>query len=281
MTLPDDSDVSDRKHLMGDILPYTCIVEDCSQSDIFYMTKEAWLNHIDKEYGGTEQWVCHACSQKNIHATFHKSNHFTAHLQHQHSNGITPQHIPMLCSAWRRKVPIEISACPLCSFEDDDRDVLLDHTAEHIHSFSLRSLPWAPKDGCGEDDDGEEYGVYFKQHPYFDVDSCQSKYSSGSFELSSPDTGSESIASSDHSNSANLMHEQKRQQQQQQLTDDNLDQVPHDISGQAGTSEWLEMLDNYAENPNVSPVTYQSEEQPDFYSLLRSYRYEREPWSHC
>lgn len=32
---------------MADILPYTCIIEDCLQMDKFYMTKETWLSHMD------------------------------------------------------------------------------------------------------------------------------------------------------------------------------------------------------------------------------------------
>jgi hypothetical protein len=85
---------------MRDILPYMCIVEDCPQTDTFYMSKEAWLNHMNEEHGGATQWVCHACSQKNIYATFSKSADFTAHLQQQHSNGIRPERFPMLLSAW-------------------------------------------------------------------------------------------------------------------------------------------------------------------------------------
>jgi len=43
----------------------------------------------------------------------------------------------------------EISSCPLCSWTEDadgfvTNDLLLEHVAEHIHSFALRSLPWAP-----------------------------------------------------------------------------------------------------------------------------------------
>ncbi|OOQ87104.1 hypothetical protein PEBR_18808 [Penicillium brasilianum] len=243
-----------KKHLMGDILPYTCIFEDCLQADTFYMTKETWLSHMGEEHGDTVQWVCHSCSQKNLYATFRDPADFTAHIQQQHSKGIRPNQIPMLLSSWRRKVPFEISACPLCNFQSDDQTALLDHTAEHIHSFSLRSLPWAPREGLEiEDDDqekedGEGYGTFFEQNPYFDVDSCWSEPSGSPPRESHIATDLDSIVDSDSGESDHSVLEQQ-QHQQQQLTEDQLNQIPHDPSGQTGTSDWLNSLTFFSSSP--------------------------------
>lgn len=247
---------------MGDILPYTCIVDECSRFDTFHMNKETWLIHMNEEHGGTVQWVCHPCSQKNIYATFGKSDDFTAHLEQQHGKGIKPGQIPMLLSSWRRKVPFKISACPLCSFQSDDQAALLDHTAEHIHSFSLRSLPWAPRERLQEedddehnddDDDEEEDGTFFKDHAYFDVNSCWSEPSAssprgpqlvtdsesiaGSYSESIAGSYLETIAGSGSTASFHSVHEQ-----QQQLTEGLLNQMPQELLGQAGTSDWLDAL---------------------------------------
>ncbi|KAJ5381562.1 uncharacterized protein N7496_003990 [Penicillium cataractarum] len=236
-----------RKHLMGDVLPYTCIVEDCPQADMFYTTKETWLSHMGEEHGDTVQWVCHACSQKNIYATFRDPADFTAHLEQQHSKGIKPSQIPMLLSSWRRKVPFEISVCPLCGFQSDDQTAVLDHTAEHVHSFSLRSLPWAPREGLeiDDDDEEEEYGEFFDEHPYFDVNSCWSEPSATSSGESHLATDPESIADSESGEPAHPMHEQE-QQQQQLLTEDLISQMPHDSLGQIGTSDWLNSLTSFS-----------------------------------
>jgi hypothetical protein len=231
---------------MGDILPYTCIVEECSRTDTFHMNKEAWLIHMNEEHGGTMQWVCHACSQKNIYATFGKSDDFTAHLEQQHGKGIKPGQIPMLLSSWRRKVPFKISACPLCSLQSDDQTALLDHTAEHIHSFSLRSLPWAPRERLEEDNDDqhnddddkeEKDGKYFKDHAYFDINSCWSEPSASSPRGSQLATDLESIAGSDSTASFHSVHEQR-----QQLTEGLLNQMPQELLGQVGTTDWLDSL---------------------------------------
>ncbi|KAI7978202.1 hypothetical protein EIK77_009742 [Talaromyces pinophilus] len=212
------------------------------------MTKEAWLSHMDDEHEGREQWICHVCSQKNIYATFRESSEFTAHVEQDHSKGIKPQQIPMLLSAWRCKIPLEISTCPLCRFESDDQNAVLDHIAEHIHSFSLRSLPWAPREGLEEENDEEEYGTYFKQHPYFDIHSSRSELSSNSPGMSSVITDTGSFAGDDFENPA-----ESPRQQQAELTEDLLNQVPYGVSGQVNTSDWLAMLSNDPENPNPSP----------------------------
>lgn len=203
---------------------------------------------MDDEHEGREQWVCHVCSQKNIYTTFRESSDFSAHVKQDHSKGIKPQQIPMLLSAWRCKIALEISTCPLCRFEGDNQNAVLDHIAEHVHSFSLRSLPWAPREGSEEENDEEEYGTYFKHHPYFDIHSSRSELSSNSPGMSSVITDTGSFAVDDFENPA-----ESPDQQQVELTEGLLDQVPYGVSGQVNTSDWLAMLSNDPENPNLSP----------------------------
>jgi hypothetical protein len=67
----------------------------------------------------------------------------------------------MLKSVCKRSVPAKISSCPLCAWpatEDGevDRTALIDHIAEDVHVFSLRSLPW-PQDGESESEERIEY----------------------------------------------------------------------------------------------------------------------------
>ncbi|KAL2858223.1 hypothetical protein BJX68DRAFT_163001 [Aspergillus pseudodeflectus] len=47
-----------KKHLTRDISPYTCILEECPEPELLYVTKESWSSHMDKAHGSTEQWVC-------------------------------------------------------------------------------------------------------------------------------------------------------------------------------------------------------------------------------
>ncbi|KAL2813560.1 hypothetical protein BJX63DRAFT_421200 [Aspergillus granulosus] len=156
-----------KKHLSGDILPYTCILEDCPHPEKLYHTKDLWLSHMFRDHGGTFTWACLACNDSSARQVFTEKSAFIEHLEGRHSRGIKPQQIPMLVSAWKRKTSVSIHSCPLCGFEDQDSDAVLNHTAEHLHSFSLRSLPWAP----GEDEsDDDLYDDYYEEHPYFNTD---------------------------------------------------------------------------------------------------------------
>ncbi|GLA14302.1 hypothetical protein AnigIFM62618_000678 [Aspergillus niger] len=172
-----------KKHLSRDILPYTCILEDCPRPERLYHTKDLWMSHMLTDHGGTSHWVCLACNGSSERRVFFEDSALTEHLEQKHSRGIKPQQIPMLASAWRRKQPPSIESCPLCGLTDPDFNVILNHVAEHLHAFSLRALPWAQGDfECK----GNSYGDYYEDHPYFDTGRSDDtgRVGSGSTELS-------------------------------------------------------------------------------------------------
>lgn len=72
-----------------------------------------------------------------------------------HSEVVSMQSRTTFVAACKRSASARISACPLCQgasgyTNEEERDVLIDHIAQHVHSFSLRSLPW-PSDKLFED----------------------------------------------------------------------------------------------------------------------------------
>lgn len=100
------------------------------------------MNHIDKEHPSPSYWECFACDTAE---RFHTAKTFTAHLKEHQS--ISESHLPTLIDVCLRKTP-HITSCPLCSWAENqvgnvDPKALFDHVAEHVHSFSLLSLPWA------------------------------------------------------------------------------------------------------------------------------------------
>ncbi|OJZ81317.1 hypothetical protein ASPFODRAFT_222994 [Aspergillus luchuensis CBS 106.47] len=155
-----------KKHLSRDILPYTCILEDCPLPERNYHTKDLWLSHMSTDHGSFPHWVCLACNESSERPTFYEESAFTKHLDETHSTGIKPHQIQMLVSAWRRKTPVTVGSCPLCGLTDLDVEAVLNHVAEHLHSFSLKSLPWAPGDS---ESNWDSYGGYYEDHPYFDT----------------------------------------------------------------------------------------------------------------
>ncbi|KAL3263430.1 hypothetical protein ABHI18_001819 [Aspergillus niger] len=206
-----------KKHLSRDILPYTCILEDCPRPERLYHTKDLWLSHMLTDHGGTSHWVCLACNGSSERRVFFEDSALTEHLEQKHSRGIKPRQIPMLASAWHRKQPPSIESCPLCALTDPDINVILNHVAEHLHAFSLRSLPWAQGDfECN----GNSYGGYYEDHPYFDTGRSDDTRS----------VGSGSTESSEQMNLEDLpiMEPRKVLTENNQLTEDKIRCISED-----------------------------------------------------
>ncbi|KAK4445205.1 hypothetical protein QBC34DRAFT_166332 [Podospora aff. communis PSN243] len=132
-----------RKHLSEDIHPYTCILDSCPRPQQLYLTRKEWLRHMREEHEMSKYWLCSACLEPR---RFEVESHFTAHLRDGHREVISEEQIPTLISMSTHTAPLSAISCPLCpppTHEVDiDPNAMLDHAAEHVHSFSLRSLPW-------------------------------------------------------------------------------------------------------------------------------------------
>ncbi|GLA99423.1 hypothetical protein AtubIFM57143_008112 [Aspergillus tubingensis] len=187
-------------------------------------------------------------SQWNERPTFHEESAFTEHLDQTHSAGIKPQHIQMLVSAWRRKTPFTIGSCPLCGPTDLDADAVLNHVAEHLHSFSLRSLPWAPGDS---ESNGDSYGGYYEDHPYFDTAKSEDTGIS-------EDTGSVGSGSIESSEPGSLLdylpikEYDEEPTEKNQLTEDKIHCLLEDPSGSKNMmGVFLASIEN--EHPATAP----------------------------
>jgi hypothetical protein len=78
------------------------------------------------------------------------------HLHDTHPQ-VIGEDIPDIISS-SAQAKMGIGNCPLCEVKDDvDSPQLIDHVLEHIHDFSLRSLPW-PR--SSEVDTGGEVGSF-------------------------------------------------------------------------------------------------------------------------
>lgn len=138
-----------RKHIAEDLCPYSCYLNDCPRREVLYITRESWMNHVDKEHPSSLYWECFACDTAE---KFHTAQTFASHVKEHQS--ISESHLPTLIDVCLRKT-IHITSCPLCTWADDqvgnlDPKALFDHVAEHIHSFSLLSLPWAASNNGNE-----------------------------------------------------------------------------------------------------------------------------------
>lgn len=147
---------------MDDIRPYTCILDDCQSPDNFYMLRSDWDRHIQNDH--SKSWQCLYCSAPGtIPRLFTTADRLTQHIRDSHADAASEEHIASAVITALRPTPFGVDRCPLCDATGaSDSGILLDHIAEHIHSFALQSLPWP---------DDVQNAKYFSQNDYFDDES--------------------------------------------------------------------------------------------------------------
>lgn len=129
---------------------------------------------MNAEHESFKFWKCPDASCEGGEK-FELEKDFVSHLQTKHHESVPPDDIPFLISACVRSSPTKIKSCPLCPREtvatDVDTESLLSHIACHVHSFSLRSLPWVQdnKDMTWVERFIRTDNNYFAKNPYFDI----------------------------------------------------------------------------------------------------------------
>lgn len=149
----DGRNTFEQKASCGRHLPtYMCLAE-CERPLELDSTRDEWIKHMTEDHERSQHWLRCACNQPS---KFTEERHFVAHLTSQHVETIPSDQIPFFVSECCCVAPLEISSCPpLCPLASPNADVdvdvgaLLDHVAQHVHSFSLSSLPW-PAPGTKE-----------------------------------------------------------------------------------------------------------------------------------
>jgi hypothetical protein len=131
-----------RNHIARDVSPYVCPFEACDVPDILYSSTKDWKTHIYAHHTRLNQWLCPACSK-----TTDTSHGFIEHVMGNHKNIIDSDLIDDFADTCRQPELIPV-LCPICG---DKSDCSLDLIGEHIHEFSLLSLPWPVTDPPPDD----------------------------------------------------------------------------------------------------------------------------------
>ncbi|CZR61670.1 uncharacterized protein PAC_11567 [Phialocephala subalpina] len=126
-----------RKHVANDLCPYTCVLEDCPTPYNLFVTQKEWNDHVMNDH--PPQWQCPCCGGDP--PVFKSLSRITTHMMSKHPDAISDG-LKDLLSAAEINV-MGITKCPLCDSEGpQDSPELVEHVFQHVHSFSLCSLPW-------------------------------------------------------------------------------------------------------------------------------------------
>ncbi|KAI0975033.1 hypothetical protein F4678DRAFT_360001 [Xylaria arbuscula] len=126
-----------KKHLAGDINLYTCILENCPVPYNLFATHIEWKDHVMN--GHPSHWRCPCC--EGDAPVFKSLARVINHIMTTHPDAISNNLEDLLSNAEEKAMGI--TKCPLCDSEGhQDSPELVEHVLQHVHDFSLRSLPW-------------------------------------------------------------------------------------------------------------------------------------------
>ncbi|RYP35697.1 hypothetical protein DL768_010977 [Monosporascus sp. mg162] len=148
-----------RAHVVQDLVPYSCIVENCGPPDEMYLTAEKLLAHMLEKHS-VQRWTCDYCaypagakaerSTPTPRQFFQTAEDWTKHVATTHGDFIAPQERSILVDMNKRRL-IEPLSCPLCGFVSDSLTAVIDdHILSHLHEFALQALPDAVDDSLDE-----------------------------------------------------------------------------------------------------------------------------------
>jgi hypothetical protein len=148
-----------RAHVVQDLIPYSCIVDNCGPPDEMYLTAEKLLAHMLEKHS-VERWTCDYCaypagvktetSTSTPRQFFQTAEDWTKHIAAMHGDLIAPQERSILVDMNKRRLIGPLS-CPLCGFVSDSLTAVIDdHILSHLHEFALRALPDAVDDSLDE-----------------------------------------------------------------------------------------------------------------------------------
>ncbi|KAK5658464.1 hypothetical protein OQA88_1853 [Cercophora sp. LCS_1] len=136
-----------KAHVAEDLIPYSCIADDCVVPDEMYLTAEKLLAHTLEEHS-VPCWTCDYCSygaSKTSIPTpkqfFPTAEAWISHVAEMHQDLIAPQERSIFADMNKRQMIGPLS-CPLCDFASDSLTAGIDdHILGHLHEFALRALP--------------------------------------------------------------------------------------------------------------------------------------------
>jgi hypothetical protein len=112
------------------------------------MSKEEWLRHMRSKHS-MACWKCPftdtspRCSERRF-STKETWMHHIIQLHNEEDGSITDSQLQILAGI-NLTTEMSIQQCPICGFrgKEDIQSDLINHIATHLHSFSLKALPWS------------------------------------------------------------------------------------------------------------------------------------------
>lgn len=134
-----------ERHLLEDLQPYICLFENCDTPGKTYSSFRMWWTHLHHHH--YDSWECHLPIENGSRdaidddvLTFYTCEKFAMHFEMEHlDHNLSSVEDPFL---YRSQLDALSQWCFVCCEALPQRDMLLEHIANHLRSMSLLALPW-------------------------------------------------------------------------------------------------------------------------------------------
>lgn len=119
-------------HVLLDLEPYICTLDDCIRADKTFPTREAWFRHELDNHRIPKVWSCQSCKME-----FAEVTQLEAHIKETHDKTLNQEQLFLITSMCERQSekPLTDQSCGFCGTKCFDANGLKDHVGVHMVSY--------------------------------------------------------------------------------------------------------------------------------------------------
>ncbi|KAF4965697.1 hypothetical protein FSARC_6537 [Fusarium sarcochroum] len=145
-----------KRHVFGDLRPYTCIISHCAESNTDFDRRHSWQAHVSKYHW--RSWYCpFKC---NGSETFSSALELTQHVKIRHLPSATEKEVEAIVARGERAASNDTSnKCVICGHTVTGLKKYIKHVGRHLEQLALFALPNLEDENAQEDHESDEENV--------------------------------------------------------------------------------------------------------------------------
>ncbi|KAH7165848.1 hypothetical protein EDB81DRAFT_942832 [Dactylonectria macrodidyma] len=135
-----------KRHVFGDLRPYTCIFSDCKESNADFDRRHLWQLHVSQHHW--RSWFC----PFRCEGTFPSATELKLHIGQKHLKNAPEEQLSTLATLGEKPVSDDTaSTCPVCAQTIVGLKSYIKHVGRHLEQLALIALPDLEDEEAGDE----------------------------------------------------------------------------------------------------------------------------------
>jgi hypothetical protein len=144
-------DIHNRRHVFGDLRPFTCLFSQCTESNVDFDRRHNWQLHVSRYH-----WSSWHCPFK-CEGFFPSATELTCHVKNKHLPTGGEQEVRTVVSLGERVASADTTnQCPVCGSTVSGLKKYIKHVGRHLEQLALFALPSLEEQDPTEDAASDE-----------------------------------------------------------------------------------------------------------------------------